>query len=383
MDSLSTTTPGGQKPFWKTPEGLGLVVLAIGAGSLLIYVWGSVLPFLIQMMANTLYFAGLCAAVAVLIWILTNKRLRLLAWNVYRIFMRALAGLVITIDPIGILKNRIEEMESDKDKLDAQVGLLDGAREKLRRKVQGGAEKAKDLLGKANVAKKRLADCQATEQAAKARGDVPGMQQAQLQRMECEKAANLAMTEAGGLQEMNQRRFIPLLNKMDQMWGVLTRASSASDYIIKKTKIEVDLKETEYEAVKTSYKALSSAMSVINGNPDSRALFEQSLAYIEDDITKKLGSMRQMMEVTSQVVTSMDLENDASLAKGIELLDSYMSSGDMALFSGIEDTSGVGMGSIGVHPQNTLPPAIPIQDSIGTSKTSAHVHTETGKSEWD
>jgi len=47
------------------------------------------------------------------------------------------------------------------------------------------------------------------------------------------------------------------------------------------------------------------------------------------------------------------------------------------------DTSGVGMGSIGVHPQNTLPPAIPIQDSIGTSKTSAHVHTETGKSEWD
>jgi len=47
----------------------------------------------------------------------------------------------------------------------------------------------------------------------------------------------------------------------------------------------------------------------------------------------------------------------------------------------------VGMGSIGVHPQNTLPPAIPIQDSIGT-KSSAHAHTETGrpdpgKSEWD
>ena len=36
MDSLSTNTPGGQRPFWKTPEGLGLVVLAIGAGSLLI-----------------------------------------------------------------------------------------------------------------------------------------------------------------------------------------------------------------------------------------------------------------------------------------------------------------------------------------------------------
>ena len=383
MNSLSTNTAGPKKPLWQTPEGIGLILIAIAGVSTVIWAWGTLLPFLIKMLQDTLHFAALCAVVAVLVWILTNRQLRMLAWNLYRIFMRGLAGLVITIDPIGILKNKIEEMESDKEKLDAQVGLLDGAREKLRRKLQAGAERAKDLLGKANAAKKRLADCQAAEQNAKARGDVPGLQQAQLQRMECEKATNLALTEAGGLQEMNQRRFAPLLNKMDQMWGVLTRASSASDFIIKKTKIEVDLKETEYEAVKTSYKALSSAMSVINGNPDSRALFEQSLAYIEDDITKKLGSMRQMMEVTSQVVTNMDLENDASLSKGIELLDQYMSSGDMALFSGIEDTSAVGMGSIGVHPQNTLPPAIPIQDSLGSSKNSAHVHTDAGKSEWD
>jgi hypothetical protein len=103
------TTPGspvmqGLKNFWQRPEGTaGKVVLVLGAAAVA-YGFVQILPFLIAAATDTLHLAVLIGGILVLLFIVTDKRVRTLASLMFQSVMRYLTGLFIELDPIGILR---------------------------------------------------------------------------------------------------------------------------------------------------------------------------------------------------------------------------------------------------------------------------------------
>ena len=114
------------KSFWSKKEGTtGMIVLAllIGAG---VYGFSAILPWLITLLQNTIHTVFLAATLGVLIFIVTDKRVRNLAKYMFKSVMRAITGIFITIDPIGILRNYVSDLERNIREMTEQLGALRG-----------------------------------------------------------------------------------------------------------------------------------------------------------------------------------------------------------------------------------------------------------------
>ncbi|MBK6784296.1 MAG: hypothetical protein IPG79_11445 [Saprospiraceae bacterium] len=50
-------------------------------------------------------------------------------------------------------------------------------------------------------------------------------------------------------------------------------------------------------------------MSIIKGDADKRAIFDQAMEHIADDVANKVGEMERFMEISSDFMSSIDLQN--------------------------------------------------------------------------
>ena len=75
--------------------------------------------------------------------------------------------------------------------------------------------------------------------------------------------------------------------------------------IIKETEIKVRLKEVEYKMVKESSSALRTAVSIFKGDPDKKFYFDESMEYIQDDMSQKLGEMKRAMDMSMDFINSV------------------------------------------------------------------------------
>ena len=116
------------KGFWDRPEGVtgGLFMAAIVlGGGYLLY---KALPTLISLAENTLYLAGILAALAGLIYVVLDPKMRNLVWYMYKSVMRWVTGLFVQLDPIGILKSYIEDLKDNLGSMNTQISKLNGCR---------------------------------------------------------------------------------------------------------------------------------------------------------------------------------------------------------------------------------------------------------------
>lgn len=64
---------------------------------------------------------------------------------------------------------------------------------------------------------------------------------------------------------------------------------SNSEILIEDTTDQVKVKEQERKAIRASHSAMRSAMSIIKGDADKRAMFDQAMEVIADDVANKVG----------------------------------------------------------------------------------------------
>src|SRR5208337_432691 len=105
--SISNFSP---KSFWNKPEGKpGMILMAAvaAAGAYGLYL---ALPFLIALVTNMLYLGLLVGALVGLIALVMNGTVQALAKNIFQSICRGIAMVYTEIDPIGILKNQLDDM---------------------------------------------------------------------------------------------------------------------------------------------------------------------------------------------------------------------------------------------------------------------------------
>lgn len=282
------------KSFWQRPEGItgGIFMLALLAGG--VFLVSQFLPTILILAQNTLYLAGMLAALGTIIYVVLDAKARNLVWYMYKTVMRWITGIFVQIDPIGILKSFIEDLEKNLRKLSKQIGALRGQMRQLKGTMDGNAADIQKNMVLADRAKKQ--------------GD--------------DKNLALATRKAGRLQEANAK-YDELYRKMEVLYRLLTKMYENSEIVLEDTKDQVMLKEQEYNAIKASHSAIRSAQSILSGSPDQRAMFDRALESMADEVSQKVGDMERFMDTSRHLMDSIDLQSGVFEEEGLKLLEQW------------------------------------------------------------
>jgi phage shock protein A len=301
-----------KKSFWRRPEGVTglLFLIALLAGG--VYVATAFTSAILAFLSTTLGLVVSAAVLGVIVFAIADPRTRTLLSYMYKSAMRTITGVFVNIDPIGILKTYIEELEGKLQDMRKQIGKLRGQVRHLQTLVQTNESEIKKQLKLAKLAKER------------------GKNQQMI----------LSTRRAARLKESNQK-YTVLLTKMEVLNRVLNRMHQNSEILLEDTRDQVSIKIEERKAIRASHGAMKSAMSVINGNPDQRAMFDQAMEHITEDVANKVGEMERMMELSSDFMSSVDLQNGVFAEEGLKMLEEWERKSDLMLAGGhIELPSG-------------------------------------------
>ena len=286
-----------KKPFYKRPDGIIGAVLLVGllalVGWLLVAVpWGLILT-------KAVYVAALAALVVGLSYVILDPRMRQMVSYAYQGFTRKLAGTFVQMDPIGILKSYIGDLEKNLKSMNAQINKLRGQMHKLDELIQTNAREIDSNMRIAKQAKAR----------------------------EKTEVFTLKTRRAARLKDSNIR-LSDLYKKMEVLYRVLDRMYRNGEILIEDVRDQVDIKERERAAIQASHGAMQSAARVMGEDKDARYLYDQALEAIAEDVSAKVGEMERFMEMSSTFMDSVDLQNGVLEERGLEMLERWEREGE-------------------------------------------------------
>ncbi|MBP6183364.1 MAG: hypothetical protein KA479_00385 [Saprospiraceae bacterium] len=297
------------KSFWQRPEGvtgaLFLGGLLLGGGYLLF----KFLPAIIALTSNLLYLGVILMALAALIYVVLDPKTRNLVWYMYKSVMRWLTGIFVQIDPIGILKSYVEDLKNNLGKMNKQITLLRGQMHKLKEIILNNQRDIQSNLRMASKAKET---------------DMQAM-------------VVLKSRKAGRLKESNVK-LEDLYRKMEILYRVLGKMYENSEILLEDITDQVKVKEQERKAIHASHSAMKSAMNIISGNSDQRYMFDMALEAIADDVSQKVGEMERFMEMSSNFMDSVDLQNGVFEEEGLAMLEKWEKEGVSMLLGNEKET---------------------------------------------
>ena len=287
-------TPTDGLPAWQKPEkvaGWVFVAALVGAG---IYYWGQILPYLLDIVFNSVKLGIGLGALFVLFLLFTNKRIQAGLWYLGQRIFRTLAGIFVNTDPIGIMEDYIRNTEKEAGNMEAEVGHIEGANQLVKRKLAANTQQMQEYLGLADSA----------------------------QRQGEKDAAESYASRAAQLEEYN-RRLQPMATTTANVSLVMRQILKAALRQIDGSKFKVSLLKDEYELVKRTSSGMRAAMNILRGDPDKKYFFDLATDRVAQDMAQQLGQIKQAMRYSQEFVKEMDIQNGVMSEKGQRLLEKY------------------------------------------------------------
>jgi len=285
------------KTFWQRPEGkLGvffLIILAALVGyGLVSGFFLALFSILVATLGYMIALIVLLVVAAAIIYVLIDKKFRTLVWYAYRGFMRWLTGMFVQLDPIRILESYIEYLYKNLKEMNEHIAKLKGQISKLDAIIKQNKAEMEQSLRIAEQAKKQ-------------------------NNMEL---VAINTRQFGRLKETNEK-YNNLLAKIELLYKVLSKIHKNSSYLIKDTENEVRMRKQEYVAIQAGHSAMKRAMSIINGDPDKKMVFDMATEAIVEDVHSKIGEMERFIELSGSFIDSVDLQNAVFEQSGLEILE--------------------------------------------------------------
>ena len=241
-----------------------------------------------------------------LLFLITNKKVQTLVSYFFRSAMRAITGVFVEIDPIGIMKSYIEDlikkretMGEARDKLRGQITILE---KKIRENESG------------------YADAMAMAKAAHEKGN--------------NSAFSVQSRQAGRLEKLNKESFGPLLLQMQVHLRAISKYHEVTGTVIDDLKNEVSAREEERKMMLSSYGAMKAAKAILTGGTDQKELFDQAMEFVVTDYGMKMGEIDSFIENSKGFVESLDMQNLAFEATALDKLKEWEQRGDSILLGG-------------------------------------------------
>jgi phage shock protein A len=295
----STVSTTGMNSFWSRKEGKTGMVVGIALLAALGYGLYQILPFLITLTKNLLTLALLGICLFVLVYLIMDSQVRTLVWYLYKSLMRAITGIFIQIDPVGIIESYVDHLRKQLQSLGGRIQELSGAK----RKLQDGIDRAKaELDEQLNLAKA---------------GQKKGLGVAEI----------TVYTNQAGRLKTRIEKYQSLYAKLETLYRILEKMEKAAKVVIMDKTNQVEDIKTQRQEMKTGFNAFKSAMSILAGDPDKKVLFDRAMESIQNDISMKSGAMERFIEESGEVMQSIDLQNGAFEEKGLKLLEKWETEG--------------------------------------------------------
>lgn len=291
------------KSFWERPEGTTGMIFIVGiAIALGITGWYFLLPFILTLLKNTLLALLLICVLVFIISLLANNRFRTLLWYGFKSLMRFLTSFFKQIDPIGILKSYVESLEDNVADMEKQISNLNGQMRVLKNTMDDNVKKMNEALSIADKAAKSKKEA----------------------------VVKLKARKAGRLGESNVT-YQNLYTKMEMLYRILLKMRETCLFMIEDIKDEVEMAIQKREMIKASYSAFHSALKVIKGDKDKKAMFDETMEYLAEDYGKKLGEIENFMEMSSSFIESIDIQNGVYEERALEMIEKWEKESDSLL----------------------------------------------------
>lgn len=277
---------------------IGIYAAIIGAG---VWFWGSIVPFVVAMLADTLHMVFLGGILVAVLYLLFGKRPQLM----FRVLVRKFTSLFVAVYPIEIIEDKLKQMKKRRDKMNDQIALVNGSITKLKRQMDQNASDAAKGFGMAAQAQ-RMAGATKDEEA-----------QFRMQ-LAMKKAANQAQRR----QQANIG-FASLLERLQKVYKFLTHYATNVDFFIDDTQDMINQKKTEYETTQSAFGAMKQAMAVIKGNATEEDIYDQAFEQIENTVSTQLGVMDDLQRVSQNFMDGMDVENGAVNDDALKALNAF------------------------------------------------------------
>lgn len=284
MSALSdVSTSMTSKGFWSRPEGVTAMIFLALLGCTGVYFAGIIMPFIVTLLEDTITAIALCAVLAVIVLTLMQKRFWTLASYFFKSIMRAITGVFITIDPVGILKGYISTLKKRLEIMREQIESLRGQMRTLQEKIAKN-EQAID---------KSVHMAQAAQKAGKGL-----LVQQEARSADRKHKSNLSYED--------------LLKKMQAMYNALIKYSEASEYMIADINGEVEEAIEKKKLMDGASKAMGAAKKILMGGGDDAELYNETMESMADTYGQQLGQIENFMDMSKTFLDKVDIENAAA-----------------------------------------------------------------------
>jgi len=297
---------------WQRPGGtLAKVVLAglIVGGGFLIF---KNIDFLIGLTQKTITLAALCGVLALIGFLITNKKFRNLCSNVYFLIMRKLTGLVVELDPIAIVEGKVKEMKAKIQNITKLLGDVKGLNMQNEKRLQLKRAEMDENLRKLDLLQKS-------------------------NRMQEAQVCNNKIVRLKTAIENSSKR----LEDSKAWMMILTELKKAAELKVEDTEDSVKARKEEFESIRAQHKAFSSIQGLLS-DPDELDSFTMAMDYMDNDISQKLGEMSLIIDETGGIIDQIALDNAVNSVKAEEFLQKYRESGIDGIFSSSSSSSASG-----------------------------------------
>lgn len=302
------------KSYWNRSGGKFGILIGVGFSAAVGYY---VLPILSKIVWNTLNFGIALTSLALFLYAITHRKLRLSLFYFYEILMKKLVGIVIELDPFIIAEDYLRDMEEQREQLFKQSIEVDAQKEKINMKIKEKKDEISKLMSKAQVAKEK--------------NMMPEL--------------GNATRQIGRLNEY-VAQLTPIHDNLSRIGDYLTKIHKNSAYLIEDAKNELELKKDLYKSVTSGNQALSSALKIFKGDPEKKLLVEQSMEYLKEDIAGKLANMKKAISYSADFMQSIDLDNATYEKEGLKMLDNANLDNEYKLITTVSISNTQGGGAL-------------------------------------
>lgn len=300
------------KSFWEKPEGttgmLTIGGIAVGGFFLAKAILPTILSVLdmgILMVGKGITLTALGAVLFAMLYVLTNKQFQFAVSSVFKNAMRKLTGIIIEIDPIGIMKNYIDSLKKKKEVMDRNVSELRGQISVIEQKIQ----------------------------AAK-RGHDQAMKTAKVAHEQGNKLQFSLNARSAGRHEKSSMTYQAMHDKMTILYRALKKYQEAVDVTIADLTEEVAVREDERKAILRAHRAMKGAMAILSGGGREKEAFDMAMEFTVNDYGQKIGEIDDFMETTQSILSGIDLQNGVYDASALEKLEAWEAKADSIVLGG-------------------------------------------------
>lgn len=304
MNTPSLPSAPTGKNFWSKPEGKAGILINLAIAAAAIYFWGTISAFVVAALLGGIQAVVLAGVLACMLYVMFDSNFRRLVWYMYRSAMRWLTGLVVNIDPIGILKSYMEKMREKKETMDDSIGELRGQRQKLFASIDANQRGFEESTAKLKLAKKRLDDPASSEET----------------RRQANRIINVESPTLIDLRAMIKQQSGQLA-QLDKMIATLTRYSEICEDNIVRFGRQIKIRQDAREQSRSFGKAMSAMKGILRGLPEQEES-DMAIEALERDFFKTMGEIENAMQMTSSITTQADFDRSASVERAAAILDS-------------------------------------------------------------